>query len=244
MGWAVRSRQLLARRQQRGTLRGTAGHALFMGLEALAIRGRRWRPCGCGLGGQIDHADAIHRTRCNAQLAAGTQLGHDGVQETRRADDGIHGTGRQAFGATDAGLLVDHRDPRRRFHAVVRIQRQHRASQQLRERLDGRSAARRALVDGRVTLRDGAGVGQASLVAATRALRLRQQGVDGLHVHVRGLQVMRMPGVAPESGDSRNRPAPAPLAASTIPSETPKRILRGARFATTTVRRPVSAAGS
>jgi hypothetical protein len=44
----------------------------------------------------------------------------------------------------------------------------------------------------------------------------------------------RMPGSAPESGETRKRPGPFPLAAKIIPSEMPKRILRGARFATTT----------
>ena len=41
-----------------------------------------------------------------------------------------------------------------------------------------------------------------------------------------------MPGCAPESGDSKNMPGPSPEAASTMPSETPNFILRGARLAT------------
>ena len=58
-------------------------------------------------------------------------------------------------------------------------------------------------------------------------------------------QCSRMPGRAPESGESRYTPvAPAPLAATTIPSLSPNFICRGARFATTTTSRPTSAAGS
>ena len=38
---------------------------------------------------------------------------------------------------------------------------------------------------------------------------------------------------APSSGDSRKMSSPPGPAASTIPSDTPKRILRGARLATT-----------
>src|SRR5205807_2472512 len=50
---------------------------------------------------------------------------------------------------------------------------------------------------------------------------------------------------APEKrGESRYRPGVSPLAASTMPSETPNFILRGARLATMTVRRPLSAFGS
>ena len=54
----------------------------------------------------------------------------------------------------------------------------------------------------------------------------------------------RMPGWAPESGDRMNRPGASPLAASTMPSDMPNFILRGARFATITVSRPTSVAGS
>src|SRR5437867_5088121 len=53
-----------------------------------------------------------------------------------------------------------------------------------------------------------------------------------------------IPGCAPLSGERRNRPGPSPEAASTIPSETPNFILRGAMFATITVNRPSSVAGS
>jgi hypothetical protein len=53
----------------------------------------------------------------------------------------------------------------------------------------------------------------------------------------------RIPGSAPLSGLNRNSSLPPGPAARTIPSETPKRILRGARLATITVSRPASASG-
>src|SRR5690606_28528621 len=53
-----------------------------------------------------------------------------------------------------------------------------------------------------------------------------------------------MPGFAPSSTLSRNGPADSSLAARIIPSETPNFILRGARFATITVSRPLSRSGS
>jgi len=53
-----------------------------------------------------------------------------------------------------------------------------------------------------------------------------------------------MPGCAPESGLSKKISLPPGPAAITIPSETPKRILRGARLATMMVSRPSSSLGS
>ena len=53
----------------------------------------------------------------------------------------------------------------------------------------------------------------------------------------------RMPGCAPESGARRKMPGPSPDAASTIPSDKPNFILRGVRFATIGVRRPISSSG-
>ena len=53
-----------------------------------------------------------------------------------------------------------------------------------------------------------------------------------------------MPGVAPASGESTKISCPPGPDASTMPSDSPKRILRGARLATTTVSRPTSCDGS
>ena len=58
-----------------------------------------------------------------------------------------------------------------------------------------------------------------------------------------GLQLTFMPAFAPASGDSRNRSS-SPEAASAMPSDVPKRIFFGFRFATMTTWRPTSAAGS
>ena len=53
-----------------------------------------------------------------------------------------------------------------------------------------------------------------------------------------------IPGWAPESGSRMNSSLPPGPAASTMPSETPKRILRGARLATITVSRPSRSCGA
>ncbi len=63
----------------------------------------------------------------------------------------------------------------------------------------------------------------------------------GLH---RLAQRTRIPGSAPSSGDRRKtRESPSP-AARIMPSETPKRILRGLRFATSTTLRPTRIDGA
>gem|GEM_PF-6991058 len=53
-----------------------------------------------------------------------------------------------------------------------------------------------------------------------------------------------IPGRAPLSGDRMKSPGASPEAASTMPSLMPNFILRGARLATITVRRPTSASGA
>ena len=52
-----------------------------------------------------------------------------------------------------------------------------------------------------------------------------------------------MPGLAPASGVRMKISSPPGPAASTMPSDTPKRILRGARFATITVSLPTRSSG-
>jgi hypothetical protein len=54
---------------------------------------------------------------------------------------------------------------------------------------------------------------------------------------------MRMPGVAPLSGDNTKMSFPPGPAANIMPSEVPNRILRGSKFATTTMSRPTSDSG-
>ncbi len=115
------------------------------------------------------------------------------------------------------------------------------------QRLDGGAAAGWALIDRRLAARDGGGVRLTAGIAAPRALRLWQQGVDARHIDLRlaaAAHLTRMPGLAPISGETTKISAPPGPAASIIPSEVPKRILRGSRFATTTMSRPTSDAGS
>jgi len=57
------------------------------------------------------------------------------------------------------------------------------------------------------------------------------------------LYLTRIPGLAPLSGCNRKISLSPGPAANTIPSDIPKRILRGARLATTTVRRPSTSSG-
>ena len=72
----------------------------------------------------------------------------------------------------------------------------------------------------------------------------RRQGGDSGQAPVRRGYLTRVPGVAPSSGERMCRSEPPEPAASTMPSERPNFILRGARLATITVCRPTREAGS
>ena len=143
------------------------------------------------------------------------------------ANDRINGAGRQTFHTTDASILVDDRDQSGTFGPVGRIERQRIPVKQVREGADRCGAAGRALIDLRQIARDRFGVLTTRRIAATRALRLRQERVDFVgYRHIwtgrypeaasRG-QVILIPGNAPSSGERMNNPGPSPLAARTIP---------------------------
>src|SRR5256885_1040799 len=91
------------------------------------------------------------------------------------AEDGVDRARWQAPDAADAGVFVDLRHQQRALDAVGRIQGQHWPLQQGGERADGGRAARRTLVDGRLSREQRLGVRATAAVTATRALRLRQQ---------------------------------------------------------------------
>ena len=59
----------------------------------------------------------------------------------------------------------------------------------------------------------------------------------------RNLQVTRIPGLAPECGSISQISLPPGPAAKIIPSEMPNFILRGRKFATTTVSIPIISSG-
>ena len=73
---------------------------------------------------------------------------------------------------------LDQRHEGRSFDAVGRVERHCVAVQQRGESGDRCGAARRALIDLRLTAGDRFGVGATALIAAARALGLRQQRVD------------------------------------------------------------------
>ena len=116
---------------------------------------------------------------------------------------------------------------------------------------DHGDAAGRAAIDLGSPRGDRLGVGAAAGEPAAPALGLRQQRIDARGAVLNGVasagiapaHLTFMPAAAPASGPIRNSPA-SPDAASTMPSETPKRSLRGFRFATTTTWRPTSCSGS
>ena len=98
----------------------------------------------------------------------------------RAANDRVHWACRDAQRAANASALVYDRDGQRSLRAVDWIQRNRRATQQLRERIDAYCAAGRALINLGVAGCNRFSIRPASVVATFRALRLRQQGVDSI----------------------------------------------------------------
>jgi len=153
---------------------GPSQQACAMRFESPAIERRLIR---CGFRSR-PHFDAIDRARRQAQFTARAALDENGVHVFCGPDDGVHRTGRKAARAADAAGFVDPRDPRRTFRSVNRVQGLHGPAREFGQRDDGCVAARRALIDLRLSAHDCRGIRLAPGITATRALSLRQQCVD------------------------------------------------------------------
>jgi hypothetical protein len=92
--------------------------------------------------------------------------------------DRIHRTGRQTLDASDALPLVDDGNQRRSFNSVVRVEWKGLAMKEVGQSGNGRRAAGRALIDLCVAAGNGFGVGAATVIPTTRALRLREERID------------------------------------------------------------------
>ncbi len=106
----------------------------------------------------------------------------------RCAEDRVDRAGVDAERATDATRLVDDRYGQRRMDAATGVERLWRTARDRRERHDRRRAAGRAAVDVGFAARNRLRVRPAGVVAAARALRLGQRGIetfDEYSVHTR-----------------------------------------------------------
>lgn len=137
-------------------------------------------PAG-GLSAGIVQFDAVHRAHGQAQLAARTGLGNDGVHALVGTQNGIRGADLDAEGAADAPVFIDAGEHAWSFYAMVRIQWQRGAACDGRQARNAFLAAGRALVDGRCARGHGFGVASAVRVAAARALGLRQDLINGIN---------------------------------------------------------------
>ena len=170
---------------------------------------------------------------------------NNGVHSFISADNGVHRTNIYAKRAADTAALIDNSSYPRRVGPIFRIKRLHRTTQELCQLVNGGHPAGRTLIDLRLSVCNSLRIIDTARVAAARALGLRQARIDPID-QFRGHRynyLTRIPGFAPSSGVNTKRSFPPGPAASTIPSETPKRILRGARFATMTVMRPFNCSG-
>ena len=136
--------------------------------------------------GGRDEVDTVDRAGWQAQFAAGAAVGDDGVDALAGADDGVDRAGLDTFHAADAFNFTDEGEPQWCLFAAVRIEWQHRTIEQGGERLNTRRPAWRAAIDVGLAAGNGFGVWRARRITATRALRLRQQGVDSCDQVSRG----------------------------------------------------------
>ncbi|AJK47331.1 hypothetical protein BGL_1c28530 [Burkholderia plantarii] len=127
-----------------------------------------------------NQGDAVDRARRHAEIAAGAERGHHRMHLLRRTDDRIHRAGLHAERAADAELFVDHGEQARVFLAVLDGERDHGLAEQRGEAFDALMAAGRALVVAGAAGGDRLGIRATAVVAALRALRLRQQIFDAI----------------------------------------------------------------
>lgn len=196
---------------------------------------------------------AVHWTGGQAQLAAGAQRFYHHVHVFGAADDGVHGTRLDAFGAADAIGFDDQRDGRRFVQSARPVIGLGRRRQNMRERSRTRIAAGWATVYARFMQGHGFGIGTAAVEAALPALGLRQEAVETvgkgkvhdvrIRIRIRN-QRTGIPGSAVSSASSNAKAPPSKPADRIMPSLVPKRILRGARLAMNTTLRPTSFPGS
>lgn len=170
---------------------------------------------------------------------------NNGVHPFVSTDNGVYRANINAKCAADATALIDNSSYPWRMGPVFRIKRLRGTSQEFCQHIDGGLPARRTLIDLGFSSCNGRRIIDTARIATARALGLRQARIDPIdqfrsHTYD---YLTRIPGIAPSSGVNTKRSLPPGPAASTIPSETPKRILRGARFATMTVMRPFNCSG-
>ena len=132
-------------------------------------------PVGSG-GGDRSHFNTVGRARGDAQIAAGAEVGDDGVHGAGGADDGVHRAGLNAR-CSRCSWPRRYRPPYARLSGGFAAQRLRLDVEQLRQLQHHLFAARRAFVD-HLAVGHRLGVGAATGVAALAALALRQDRVD------------------------------------------------------------------
>src|SRR5450830_31911 len=129
-------------------------------------------------GCDLDHSNAIDRTRCNTQIATRAGVRQDRMHLLGGADDGIDRTSLDTQGATDARCFIDDRAGTAAFDAIDGIERQQGLAQQAGQACNSFGATRRTLIERSAAISNGFGIRSASRIAAFAALGLRQQVFD------------------------------------------------------------------
>ena len=120
-----------------------------------------------------NHVDAVDRTRLYAKIAAGAFIDNHRVHQLGCAENRIHGTGLNAFGAANALVLANIGNSGFGFDAVFRVQWLGFNVEQIGQCLNRVFTAWWALVN-RVAVGNRLGVGSASRVATLTTLGLGQ----------------------------------------------------------------------
>ena len=134
------------------------------------------RPCSPARQAACDvfKLNAINGADWNAQLTARAMWLDDGVHQLVAADDGVCGAGFYAQRAANAPVFINKSDAARAFDAVFRVEWLNSLTRYFAQSLNALSATRGALVDSRVIMNDGVGVGLAVGKPAAGALGLGQ----------------------------------------------------------------------
>jgi len=127
-----------------------------------------------------DHADAVYGTGRHAQVATGTVVGQYGMHQFVGTHNGVDRAGLYAQRATYTVGFVDDGNPVRERFAAVGIQRPFGSLQQGGQGMYAVLATRRATIDVFAIQCDGVRIRATTVVAAFRALGLREHRINAV----------------------------------------------------------------
>jgi hypothetical protein len=160
------------------------------------------------------------------------------VHEPACPDDGVDRACVDALAAADAGSFIDHRAGTLLMLPATRIEGSWGHREQPRQRRDGYPVSRWAPVDSGAAGSNGFGIGTAMGIAAARALRLRETGIDSGNQFGRGANLHRQSIAWARGSGNGEWVAAGALAGAAGGAYTWRIGTPGARFRSTTGNKP------